>query len=104
MVDMEKADVILKEFERFIQEYKVEYTNYSEAVLDATHALLIELLKAQEPQKPQIIHCRDCKSYNTTGCVDGYGWCERYNYGITDEWYCGNAKRREDDDWQGEDH
>ena len=48
-----------------------------------------------------IVRCKDCVYYNTTGCADGYGWCERPCDGIrSDEWYCADAERREDYDQQ----
>lgn len=45
----DKRDIILREFEGFVQTYSASYTDYGEEVLKATHALLKELLKAQEP-------------------------------------------------------
>lgn len=48
----DKRDMILREFEGFVQTYSASYTDYGEEVLKATHALLKELLKAQEPVKP----------------------------------------------------
>ena len=38
--------MIIREFERFVQEYSVEYTDYNEEVLKG----VLALLKAQEPR------------------------------------------------------
>lgn len=50
---MDKRDMIIREFERFVQEYSVEYTNYDEEVLKG----VLELLKEQKP--PTVRECKD---------------------------------------------
>lgn len=40
-----------------------------------------------------VVRCRDCESYNTFGCADGFGWCENFNNGVTDEHYCSYGER-----------
>ena len=47
---MQNRDMIFREFEEFVQDYGVSYTDYGEEVLKATHELLKELLEAQEPR------------------------------------------------------
>lgn len=88
---------------------------------DELKADAIALLKAQEPRvmtdteleairkaplilKPNVdaapvVRCRDCKHYNTNGCADGFGWCERNGdgHGSTDDWFCADGERRYDD-------
>ena len=46
MMKQEKREMIIREFERFVQEYSVEYTDYNEEVLKG----VLALLKAQEPE------------------------------------------------------
>ena len=29
----------------------------------------------------QVVRCKDCKQYNTTGCSEGLGWCESMDRG-----------------------
>lgn len=46
MPDREKRENIIRGFERFVQEYSVEYTDYNEEVLQG----VLALLKEQEPK------------------------------------------------------
>ena len=47
-----------------------------------------------------VVRCRECVYYNTTGCSDGFGWCEDsvVNTGTHDDFFCARGKRREDGD------
>lgn len=65
MMKQEKREMIIREFERFVQEYSVEYTDYNEEVLKG----VLALLKAQEPVvaywipcngKSHIWYCSEC--------------------------------------------
>lgn len=44
-----------------------------------------------------IVLCKNCKYYNTAGCAEGFGWCDRRNFGTYDEWYCADGEMREDE-------
>ena len=35
-----------------------------------------------------VVRCKNCEYYNTNGCTDGLGWCEKHNNGHMDEDYC----------------
>ena len=50
-----------------------------------------------EPIK-ELVRCKECKFYNTTGCQTGYGWCENpvVSTGVYDEWYCADGERKND--------
>lgn len=41
-----------------------------------------------------VVRCKDCENYNIFGCADGFGWCESFHNGVTDEHYCSHGKRR----------
>lgn len=43
-----------------------------------------------------VVRCKKCKSYNTFGCADGFGWCENFNNGVTNEHYCSYGERKVD--------
>lgn len=47
----------------------------------------------------ELVRCKDCKNYNTNGCSAGFGWCEDsvVNTGVSDDFYCANGDRRDDD-------
>ena len=47
--------------------------------------------------KPDIVRCKDCKYFNTFGCEDGFGWCERNGsgHGSTTLWFCADGERSE---------
>lgn len=44
-----------------------------------------------------IVLCKNCKYYNTACCSEGFGWCERRNFGTYDEWYCADGEIGEDE-------
>lgn len=43
----------------------------------------------------EIVKCRDCEHYNTDGCSEGCGWCEKLNIGSFDDAYCDKASLAE---------
>lgn len=32
----------------------------------------------------EVVRCKDCKEYNTHSCAEGFGWCEMWDLGKTD--------------------
>ena len=42
-----------------------------------------------------VVRCKDCKQYNTNGCSKEFGWCERMDRGVHDDFYCSYGERRE---------
>ena len=47
----------------------------------------------------EVVRCKDCVYYNTTGCAVGFGWCEEptVSNGVDDNYYCAGGIRREVD-------
>lgn len=43
-----------------------------------------------------VVLCKDCAYYNTTGCADGYGWCEDsvVSTGVWGNFFCGRAEKK----------
>lgn len=43
-----------------------------------------------------VVLCRDCVYYNTTGCADGFGWCEgvMVGKGTSDDFFCAEGKQK----------
>ena len=43
-----------------------------------------------------VVLCRDCVYYNTTGCADGFGWCEgvMVSKGTSDDFFCAEGKQK----------
>ena len=39
------------------------------------------------------IRCKDCYSYNKSGCADGFGWCGFCDRGMTDNDFCSHGGR-----------
>lgn len=58
----------------------------------ATGAVSDEIVK-QRGYK-ELIRCKDCKHYNIIGCAGGFGWCERYGMGRTDDFFCADGERK----------
>ena len=42
-----------------------------------------------------VVRCENCKHYNRVGCSDGFGWCERMDIGVNDDFYCSLAEMKE---------
>ena len=40
-----------------------------------------------------VVRCKDCKHYDTIGCLKGFGWCENIDRGTSDNFYCANGKQ-----------
>ena len=45
----------------------------------------------------EVVRCEDCRHYNTSGCSDGFGWCESMNNGTHDERYCSEGERKDNE-------
>ena len=43
-----------------------------------------------------VVRCRNCKYYDTDGCNDGFGWCERSgrDHGSMDDHYCSDGEMK----------
>lgn len=42
----------------------------------------------------ELVRCKDCKYFNTNGCDEGFGWCERngVGHGSTSDWFCADGR------------
>ncbi len=74
MPEQEKRGMIIRDFERFVQEYSVEYTDYNEEVLKG----VLALLKAQEARP---VTEKDFENADAYGYIPA--WCE-----TKDDLYC----------------
>lgn len=43
----------------------------------------------------EVVRCKGCIHYNTSGCADGFGWCEKHNRGEMDEHFCSYGERKD---------
>ena len=66
------------------------YNDFNGCMLELREDALA-LLKEQEA----VIRCKDCKHYNIIGCSKGFGWCERYDIGHADDWFCADGERKD---------
>ena len=41
----------------------------------------------------EIVRCKKCAYYNPARGPSGFGWCEYYNSGATDDHYCSHGER-----------
>ena len=68
---------------------------------DEKRAIITDLLNGiPAVDAAPVVRCKDCKHYNTACCANGFGWCERNGngHGSTDDWFCADGERREDDE------
>lgn len=74
----------------------------SEIIINAAEAMAMlkkhyfRGLKEMIATAPEIVRCKDCEHYNTSGCADGFGWCEALNRGSLDDCYCEHGERKDD--------
>ena len=43
-----------------------------------------------------VVRCGECKHYNKTCCSKGFGWCEKADRGVFDDFYCADGREREE--------
>lgn len=57
----------------------------------------VELEDASDVDVVEVVRCKDCAYYNTTGCSDGFGWCEDsiVNTGTTDDFFCARGIKKD---------
>lgn len=43
-----------------------------------------------------VVRCHNCKYYDTDGCNDGFGWCEKSgrDHGSMDDHYCSDGEMK----------
>ena len=65
--------------------YNDELVRACEAIDDALEADVVE-----------VVRCKDCVYYNTTGCAVGFGWCEgvMVSKGTSDDFFCAEGKQK----------
>jgi len=78
-----------------------EVEQWAEHGYDLIHWTEIKAMLEVQPavDAAPVVRCRDCKHYNTNGCADGFGWCERNGdgHGSTDDWFCADGEWRDDE-------
>jgi hypothetical protein len=47
-------------------------------------------------KKDAVVQCKDCKYYNSRS--EGFGWCENMDRGTTDDFYCANGTKIENEE------
>lgn len=45
-----------------------------------------------------LIHCKECKHYDTACCPDGTGWCDKIGSCRSDNWFCADGEAKHTDD------
>ena len=43
----------------------------------------------------EVVRCKDCKQYNTTNFSKVFGWCDKMNRVVHDDFYCFYGERKE---------
>ena len=44
----------------------------------------------------EVVRCKDCKNWDTDGCIDGDGWCPIvFDYKCYN-WFCADGERKDD--------
>lgn len=46
---------------------------------------------------PELIRCKDCKNKEKDGISEGFHYCNINGLQVTDDWYCADGERRDDD-------
>lgn len=59
-----------------------DLTSLSEVLEDTPTADVVE-----------VVRCKDCKGHNTHDCAEGFGWCEAFGLGKTDDQFCSYGER-----------
>ena len=72
--------------------YEAENAFIDSLITDINH-LKDENERLTKQLENAVVRCKDCKHYNTIGCSKGFGWCEKIERGISDNFYCANGKQ-----------
>ena len=74
-----------------------EYFHFR-VVVNAKGTEVVELQDVSDHDWVDVVRCKDCVYYNTTGCAVGFGWCEEptVSNGVDDNYYCAGGERRDD--------
>ena len=83
-----EREALLKEFDEIEPDecYDDEHDMWLDCRLSAIQAPTADVVK--------VVRCAECRHYNPGGCANGFGWCEYYNSGATDDHYCSHGERR----------
>ena len=66
---------------------------------EATYALAVDINNIESAADVvKVVRCKKCQHYNTSCCADGFGWCERFNRGETNENFCSYGERRSENE------
>ena len=59
----------------------------------------LKIMKQPTVDAVPVVRCKDCVHFNTTGCGEGFGWCEGtvVNTGVTDTFFCAEGERKEEE-------
>lgn len=86
-------EAFIKHFDAVYDDGKLVFSDHICAAEDCEDILKL-VAELPTADVVPVVRCKDCKNYNTFGCADGFGWCENFNNGVTDEHYCSYGERR----------
>lgn len=58
--------------------------------------LSTDIRRAPAVDAVELVRCKDCIHSNAAGCSEGFTWCDKYDHGVTDDFYCKTGERRPD--------
>ena len=84
---------------------KYEYLKYDE-ILKLLNEIDEDLFKQEQWKESviaeiekvkglNIVHCKDCDTFNRQGVADGYGWCKKFCFGPNENYFCKWATRED---------
>ena len=55
------------------------------------------LVKQPKVDAVEVVRCKNCESYDISGCYEGFGWCFLHDKGKTDNDYCSCGAKMDGD-------
>ena len=66
--------------------HRTEHDHFLRMILDAPTVDAVE-----------VVRCKNCESYDISGCYEGFGWCFLHDKGKTDNDYCSCGAKMDGD-------
>jgi len=91
LIDADAIEKFLKRLRRELPKESQDFFTRDEMILNFQQYVHMQPTIDAVP----VVRCKDCKQYNTTDCSKVFGWCDKMNRVVHDDFYCANGAKME---------
>lgn len=95
MIKYIDADSLRKWFEDQSRYYE-QYPGNNSKTMAAAYKIACSIIDTWPTVN--LIHCKECKYYDTACYSDGTGWCDKIRSCRSDNWFCADGEAKHTDD------